>query len=202
MPRRLILGVTGNIATGKSTVVRMLVEKGAKFIDSDLVYRDLVRPGMPLLRSLVKHFGDDILTTNGELNRKALGAIVFSDADKLRELDGLAHPAIVAEADRRAFAIDEGVVILDAVKLIESGHAGVCDEVWLVTAPESVQIGRIVARNNVSRDEAERRVHSQPPLEPKLAGADVIIPNDDTLETLQGHVNREWSRMIEEHHLR
>ena len=132
---RFILGITGNIATGKSTVVKMLIEKGAHHIDSDVVYHELVAPGMPLLRTLVKHFGEGILAADGSLDRKALGAIVFSDKSKLAELDALTHPAVIAEADRRAFDIEDGVVILDAVKLIESGHHEVCDAVWLITAP-------------------------------------------------------------------
>lgn len=192
---RFILGVTGNIATGKSTVVKMLVAKGAHHIDSDVVYHELIAPGQPLLQRLVEHFGDGILAEEGSLDRKALGAIVFSDAEKLRQLDALTHPAVIAEADRRAFAVEDGVVILDAVKLIESGHHEVCDAVWLVTAPENVQVKRLMARNNLDEAEARKRVGAQPPLGPKREVADLEIVNDGSLEDLQRAVDEAWSTL-------
>ena len=143
---RFILGVTGNIATGKSTVVKMLVEKGAHHIDADEVYHGLIAPGQPLLKTLVDEFGSRILNRDGSLNRKSLGSIVFYDPSKLKKLDEITHPVIIAESDRRAFAVEDGVVILDAVKLIESGHADVCDQVWLVTAPMDTQVERLMKR--------------------------------------------------------
>lgn len=192
---RFILGVTGNIATGKSSVVRMLVEKGAHHIDSDAVYHELIAPGEPLLARLVDHFGDEILADDGSLDRKALGAIVFSDAEKLRQLDALTHPAVVAEADRRAFAIEDGIVILDAVKLIESGHYKVCDAVWLITAPEALQVSRLMSRNNLNEAEARKRVSAQPPLEAKREVADLEIVNDGTLEDLRRQVDLAWTTL-------
>lgn len=192
---RLILGITGNIASGKSTVVKMLVEKGAHHIDSDVVYHELIAPGQPLLARLVEHFGDEILAEDGSLDRKALGAIVFSDAEKLRQLDALTHPAVVAEADRRAFAIDDGVVILDAVKLIESGHYKVCDAVWLVTAPEALQVSRLMARNSLDEAEARKRVDAQPPLGPKREVANLEIVNDGSLEELHRQVDAAWETL-------
>lgn len=197
---RIVLGVTGNIATGKSTVVGILRELGARHIDADLVYRDLVAPGQPLLKTLAEHFGDGIIAADGSLDRKALGAIVFSDPGKLKELDALTHPAVIAETDRRVDAIRDGVIIIDAVKLIESGHADVCDEVWLVTAPERVQIRRVMARNGVDEAEARRRVAAQPPLEPKLDRADVVIDNSGTLDDLRARVLDEWNAMLDRHH--
>lgn len=194
MPR-FILGITGNIATGKSTVVQMLVAKGARHIDADSVYHELIAPGQPLLADLVSHFGEKILQADGTLDRQALGAIVFSDPAKLRELDALTHPAVIAESDRRAFAITDGVVILDAVKLIESGHHQVCDQVWLVTAPEDLQVQRLMARNSLSEDEARRRVSAQPPMAPKRAVADVEIANDGSLDQLRRQVDAAWEEL-------
>lgn len=192
---RFILGITGNIASGKSTVVKMLVEKGAHHIDSDVVYHELIAPGQPLLARLVDHFGEEILAEDGSLNRKALGAIVFSDAEKLRQLDALTHPAVVAEVDRRAFAIEDGVVILDAVKLIESGHYKVCDAVWLVTAPEPLQVSRLMARNDLDEAEARKRVAAQPPLGPKRKVADLEIVNDGSLDDLRQQVDAAWDML-------
>lgn len=196
--QRIVLGITGNIATGKSTVVRILKEFGAHHIDSDLVYRDLVQPGEPLLEALREHFGDGIIAPDGSLDRKALGAIVFSDPAKLAELDNLTHPAVIAESDRRVEAIREGVIIIDAVKLIESGHHEVCDEVWLVTAPEEAQVARVMSRNNVSEEEAARRVAAQPPLELKIAVADRIIDNSGSLDDLRATVEAAWGILMGE----
>jgi dephospho-CoA kinase len=190
--QRIVLGVTGNIASGKSTVVGILKEHGAYHIDSDLVYRDLVQPGMPLLRTLAETFGDRIIAADGSLDRKALGAIVFSDPEQLARLDRITHPAVIAESDRRVAAVREGVVVIDAVKLIESGHARICDEVWLVTAPEESQIARLMVRNDLTGDEARKRVAAQPPLKPKIAAADRIIDNSGTLDQLRATVQAAW----------
>jgi dephospho-CoA kinase len=196
---RIVLGVTGNIATGKSTVVNVLRELGAHHIDADLVYRDLVAPGQPLLQDLADHFGESIIDEDGSLDRRALGAIVFSDPEKLRELDELTHPAVIEESDRRADAIREGVIVMDAVKLIESCHADACDEVWLVTTPEEMQIRRVMKRNNVDAYEARRRVDAQPPLQPKMDRADVVIRNSGTLDELRQQVIAEWHEMLQRH---
>lgn len=190
--QRKILGVTGNIASGKSTVVNILRGFGAHHIDSDLVYRDLVQPGQPLLARLAEAFGDGIIAADGSLDRKALGTIVFSDPEKLAELDRLTHPAVIAESDRRAASIRSGVIVIDAVKLIESGHADACDEVWLVTAPEEVQIARLMRRNELTEEEARRRVAAQPPLEPKIQRADRMIDNSGSLEMLRATVEAAW----------
>ena len=195
-PRRIVLGITGNIASGKSTVVRMLKDHGAHHIDADLVYRELVGPGQPLLARLVERFGASIVAPDGGLDRKALGAIAFSDPAALADLDALTHPAVIAEIDRRAEAIREGVIIIDAVKLIESGHADHCDAVWLVTAPVEAQVTRLMNRNTLSRAEALRRVAAQPSLEPKIARADRIIVNSGSLEQLQAQVDAAWHDLV------
>jgi len=195
-PRRIVLGVTGNIATGKSTVVRILKDLGAHHIDADLVYHDLVAPGQPLLRTLAGRFGDGIVAPDGGLDRKALGKVVFSDPRALADLDALTHPAVIAEIDRRADAIREGVILIDAVKLIESGHADHCDAVWLVTAPPEVQVTRLMERNTLPKAEALRRVAAQPPLEPKIARADRIIENAGSLDDLRAQVEAAWRELV------
>jgi dephospho-CoA kinase len=195
-PRRILLGITGNIASGKSTVVGMLKAHGAQHIDADIVYRELVGPGQPLLARLVERFGPGVMAPNGGLDRTALGSIVFSDPAALADLDALTHPAVIAEIDRRADAIREGVILIDAVKLIESGHADHCDVVWLVTAPVEAQVTRLMNRNTLSRAEAMRRVAAQPPLEPKIARADRIIDNSGSLEQLQEQVDAAWQDLV------
>ena len=128
------LGVTGGIATGKSTLMGILSALGAETIDADLVYRDLIRLGQSLHTRLVERWGPGIVAADGSIDRKELGAIVFSDPDELAELDRLTHPAIRREIETLAKTSTANVVAIDAVKLIESGHADQCDAVWLVVA--------------------------------------------------------------------
>lgn len=187
-----ILGVTGNIATGKSTVTAVLTELGATVIDSDVVYRELVGPGQPLVGKLAARFGEDIVAVDGSLNRPALGEIVFTDSEALADLDRITHPAVIAEVDRRIAGIGSGVVVLDAVKLIESGHAERCDAVWVVVADPEVQVTRLMKRNRLPELEARRRVASQPPLAAKLARADLAIDNSGSRDEIRAHVERAW----------
>ena len=193
--RKLVLGITGNIASGKSTVVGMLKERGVIHLDGDLVYRELVQPGMPLLNELVAHFGEGILAEDGSLNRSALGKIVFSDPAELQALDRITHPAIIAEIDRRADAVTEGVVVIDAVKLIESGHADHCDVVWVVTIDPNLQVTRLMNRNRLDALEAKRRVDAQAPMEPKLARADFVIDNSGSLDETRRQVDAAWQAL-------
>lgn len=191
-----MLGVTGNIASGKSTVVARLVELGAISIDADLVYRELVGPGQPLLAKLAGHFGEHIVAPDGSLDRSALGKIVFSDPERLRELDDLTHSTVIQEIDRRVDAIESGVVAIDAVKLIESGHADHCDQVWVVTVDTDAQVTRLMERNTLPAEEARRRVEAQPPMGPKLARADRVIDNSGTLEETNAQVDAGWREIM------
>ena len=194
-----MLGVTGNIASGKSTVTGMLAELGAVVIDSDLVYRDLVAAGQPLLHRLCERFGEGIISADGSLDRSALGRIVFSDPAALTDLDRITHPAVIAEVDRRVNEIESGVVVLDAVKLIESGHAERCDAVWVVVAASDAQVSRLTKRNRLSEEEAQRRVAAQPPLAPKLERADLIIDNNGTMMETREQVMRGWNALARPH---
>jgi dephospho-CoA kinase len=194
--QKFILGVTGNIASGKSTVVNRLVEHGAIAFDADLVYREMVGPGQPLLATLADHFGEGIVAPDGTLDRAALGNIVFSDPEKLRELDRLTHPAVIAEIDRRVDAVEGGVVVIDAVKLVESGHADHCDSVWIVTIDTEVQVTRLMKRNRLSLLEARRRVEAQPPIGAKLARADRVIDNSGEIEDTIAQVDAGWREIM------
>lgn len=160
-PPRRIIGVTGPIACGKSSVMAALAKHGAVTIDADLVYRDLIKPGQPLTRALAERFGAGILTDEGEIDRRALGAIVFSDPAALADLDRLTHPAIVAEIERRIAGIDAPLIAIEAVKLSQGGVGRICDETWLILCDPAVQIERLMKRNGISRDEAERRIAAQ-----------------------------------------
>ncbi|MDQ4100349.1 MAG: dephospho-CoA kinase [Chloroflexota bacterium] len=193
---RFVLGVTGNIAVGKSTVVKMLAVRGATVIDADRVYHELIAPGQPLLEKIRERFGDGVIREDGSLDRPALGAIVFNDDGALADLDRITHPAVIAEIDRRV-ASASGVVVIDAVKLVESGHADTCDAVWLVVAETGQQVARLIECRGLTRADAERRVTAQPPLRHKLERADVIIDNSGTIAATEAQVAEAWSLIPE-----
>lgn len=166
MPRPYVVGVTGPIACGKSTVMKLLAEHGAVTIDADLVYRDLIKPGMPLLLAIAERFGPGILTVDGALDRRSLGRIVFSDPAALADLDRITHPAISDEIERRLQDLDATLVAIEAVKLSQAGVGRLCDETWLVTCDRDAQLSRLMARNGFSNEEAARRIEAQLAYEP------------------------------------
>lgn len=194
-----VIGVTGNIACGKTAVMNRLAELGATIVDGDLVYRDLTGPDSALVRTLAEAFGDQIVSPDGSLNRPELGKIVFSDPVALRELDHLTHPVIIAEAMRRIETASTPVVATDGVKLIESGMGDRCDEIWVVICTPETQRARLMARNGLSAAEADRRIAAQPPVAQKLASADIVIENDDSLDELRERVDAAWMASAAKH---
>lgn len=187
MSERLVIGVTGPIACGKSSVAARLAEHDAVVLDADLVYRELIRPGRPLTEALAGRFGPSILTGSGEIDRRALGKIVFSDAEALADLDRITHPAIVAEIERKIAELDAPLIVIEAVKLSQGGAGRLCDETWLVTCEPAAQIERLARRNNLPREEAERRIASQATYDP--AGFTRTIANNADLATLHASVD-------------
>jgi len=191
------IGLTGDIATGKSTVSRMLGERGALVIDSDALTRELMQPGTPTYRAVVACFGDGILCPDGRLNRAALGQIVFSEPARLRELESLVHPAVAALREAKLRASDAEVAVIEAVKLVEAGqHEGV-DELWVVTSTREVQLRRLLHDRGLSLEDAERRLAAQPPTAAKLKLAAVVLQNNGTLAQLRAEVERQWRRLTE-----
>jgi dephospho-CoA kinase len=193
--RPFVLGVTGNIACGKSSVLQMLGDLGAETIDADKVYHELIAPNRPLWKTLVNHFGDDILAPDGAIDRRKLGGIVFSDPAALAELERISHPAIRDAILQRIAQSSSRVVAIDAIKLIEGGFDQFCDEVWLVTCSPDEQRSRLIHRNGLSRAEADLRIAAQPPIEPKIARADLVIDNSGRLESTTAHVHDAWRHL-------
>jgi dephospho-CoA kinase len=193
--RPFVLGVTGNIACGKSTVMQMLADLGADTIDADKVYHGLIEPDCPLWQALVSHFGDDILTPERAIDRRKLGGVVFSDPAALVELERITHPAIRDAILQRIAGSSSPVVAIDAIKLVEGGFDQFCDQVWLVTCLPDEQRERLMRRNSLSAAEADQRIGAQPPLGPKLARADFVIDNSCSLESTAAQVHQAWQRL-------
>jgi len=188
-----LIGLTGNIATGKSTVARMLGNLGAEIIDADALVHELQRKGTPTFEAIVAAFGSGILRSDGELDRRALGAIVFSDKERLNALEAIMHPAVLVESQRRLEQAQAEVVVYEAIKLIEAGRHALCDAVWVVTAPREVQIARLMRDRKLSRADARRRVEAQPPQAEKLKYATVVIDNGGALEDTRRQVEQAYA---------
>ena len=190
-----VIGVTGNIACGKSLILSYLAELGAETIDADKVYHRLIEPQMPLWRALCDRFGPEIFRADGTIDRPALGKIVFSDPSALADLDALTHPAVVAEIRTMISRSAAPVVAVDAVKLTESGLDRDCDAVWLVSCEPDVAIERLMARNGLTHADAAARVAAQPDITAKRARADTIIDNSGGRESTREQVISAWSAL-------
>ncbi len=185
-----VIGLTGGIGTGKSTVSRMFERLGAVVIDADAIVHELQAPGTPLLQEMVGAFGASILDAEGALDRAALAELVFRDPEARARLNALVHPRVAAEMARRlheARAAGAPLVVLDIPLLLETGRGGF-DAVVVVYAPEEVQVRRQMERDGCSRQEAEARVRAQMSIEEKRRRADYVIDNSGTLEETERQV--------------
>jgi dephospho-CoA kinase len=190
-----LIGLTGNIACGKSTVLAQLAEYGAEVIDADRLVHELQRPGEPVWAAIREAFGPGIVAADGTLDRRALGTLVFGDPAALVRLEALTHPAVRARVAGRVAASTAPVVVIDAIKLIEGGLADACDQVWVVTCAPEQQLARLMARNGFDEAEARRRIDAQPPVAEKAARADVVIDNGGTREATRAQVAAAWAAL-------
>ncbi|WP_310252985.1 dephospho-CoA kinase [Nocardioides sp. BE266] len=190
------VGLTGGIASGKSTVSAMLAELGAVVIDADLLAREVVARGTPGLAAVVEEFGDSVLTPEGDLDRPAMGAIVFADAGARTRLEAIIHPLVHRRgAEFEAEAPADAVVVHDIPLLAEGGRAGSFDAVVVVDVPTEVQVERMVRDRGWSRDEAESRIAAQATREQRLAIATHVIDNTGSLEDLRGRVEQVYAAL-------
>ena len=189
-----ILGLTGSIATGKSTVAKLFLSAGIPVVDADLGARAVVLPGAPGLADIIEHFGEAYLLSDGTLDRKRLGALIFSDREKRKELDVLLKERINdwIQAEKERY-ISEGhkLIVLDIPLLYEGGYEDSCDAVMVVYVPEELQVKRLMSRNHLDADEAARRMQSQLSIEKKKELADFVIDNSGTIEETKKQVN-DW----------
>ena len=209
---KYIIGLTGNIATGKSVVSEMLVCLGAKAIDADALAHELMEKGTPIWQAVVREFGppaalrqaqDDssghgegILCRDGSINRKTLGGIVFADEPALCRLETIVHPAVIARTKELMESSQEPVVVVEAIKLIEAGMHRTCDALWVVTCRKEQQLTRLVKQRALTEEEARQRIQAQPPQEAKLTLADVVIDNSGSLDETWRQVKGEWDRIV------
>ena len=181
-----VFGLTGGIASGKSTVASVFRVEGVPVVDADEIAREVVRPGEPALAALVEAFGPSILLADGTLDRKRLGAAVFEDDALRRRLDAIVHPAIARRsAEHFARLSSEPLVCYDAALLVERGLADAFRPLVVVAAPRALQRTRLMARDGLTGPEADARLDAQAPVEAKVAAADLVVSNDADLETLK-----------------
>ena len=195
----MICGLTGGIACGKTTVAQMLAHKGAIIVDADQVARDVVAPNSPGLSDVMNEFGEEIIKNN-ELDREALGAIIFADPKRRKILEAILHPRIAVESARQiqaALSKSSPMVLYDAALLVESGRADDFRPLIVVTASQHTQLERIVLRDGLNRDDARARLEAQMPVSDKAAVADYVISNDGSRDDLQEQVDQLWRTLIE-----
>src|SRR5688572_15317202 len=180
MPYRI--GLTGNIACGKSTVGQLLVARGAEYVDADRLVHTLLEPGTPENDRIVERFGPEVRAADGRIDRPRLGGIVFADPAALRDLEAILHPGVRAEIRRRLTASTAPIFVVDAIKLIEGGLAREMDAVWVVVCPRSEQVRRLMTERGMTAKQAETRITAQGSQEEKVRHATVVIDNGGTLD--------------------
>ena len=206
MKRFLLVGLTGGIATGKSTVSAMFAHLGARVVDADLLAREVVMPGQRAYREIVEEFGALVLQADGTLDRKRLGAIVFADAAKRKRLEQITHPAIRARQQRILSVYEEegfeGLVLWDAALLIESGGAKDMERLVVVVTDPATELARLMARDGMSAEEASGRIASQMPVALKAKLADYVIDNSESRAETERRVREVYRALCEDLHAR
>jgi len=196
---RLLVAVTGGIASGKSAVSKMLEKLGAPVIDYDVVARDIVEPGKPAWKDIVAWFGEDVLEEDRRIDRKKLSDIVFRDTEKRKKLEGFTHPRIIEEAERQADEIarknPKAIIQVAVPLLIEINIQHKFHKVLLVYVPRETQIERLMKRDAITRAAAESILRAQMPIEEKLKYADFVIHNEGTLDETARQVEQVWEEL-------
>jgi len=198
--RFLLVGLTGGIATGKSTVSAMFAHLGAKIVDADLLAREVVMPGQPAFARILEEFGPEVVQPDGHLDRKRLGAIVFADPARRKALEAITHPAIRTRQQRILSVYEEesfeGLVVWDVALLFETGGAQQMDKIVVVAADEATELARLIARDGLGEEDARRRIASQMPVAEKAARADYVIDNSGTRPETERRVRLVYQALL------
>lgn len=194
----MLIGLTGGIGAGKSTVAQLFEERGVPIVDADVIARDVVTPGEPALAELVEHFGDSILGADGELNRGKLAEVAFADAESHEALNAIMHPAISAETSKRIDALrgEHSVIVHDVPLLVEAGLAGNYDLTVLVDTPAQIRLQRLTELRGMDPEDAKKRIAAQATDEQRRAACDVALDNSGDIEHLRAQFEEMWERFI------
>lgn len=195
----LIIGLTGGIASGKSTVSKKLARLGADIIDADRIAREIVEPGQKAWEQIIAYFGKDILLPNGNIDRKKLGVYVFADVKKRQKLEQITHPEILARIREKINAAQlagRSMAVLDIPLLIEVGWTDMVHQLWLVYVDRDIQIKRLMRRDKLTEEEAEQRLEAQMSLADKKKYADVIIDNSGPPEVTESQIKEAWEELL------
>jgi dephospho-CoA kinase len=195
-PDRFIIGLTGNIGTGKSLVRRMLESLGAYGIDGDLLAYKAALPESPGYRQIIGVFGNEILCPDGPIDRKKLGQIVFSNPDLLQKLEAIIHPLVLQEIDRILLRYPSVVHVIEAIKLLEARLGPQCDSIWVTTSDPEVQLKRLTGERGMSEVHARQRIDAQTDPAIKIKAADVVIVNNGSIEEVWRQVATAWNQIL------
>ena len=194
-PGKYVIGLTGNIATGKSLIRKMLEHLGAFGIDADGLSAMAMSPGAPAFQPVVDTFGNWIVGEDDKINRESLGRVVFSDPGALSKLEAIVHPIVSQAINTLAGRAKQDVIIIEAIKLLESDLGGYCDAVWVVDAPETVQLARLTQKRGMSDLDAMQRMAAQSAQDEKLNKADVVINNSGSFDIPWNQIQVEWAKI-------
>jgi len=194
---RRIIGLTGNIATGKSAVMRFAAERGALTIDADRVVHELLDGDAAIQEAVAAAFGPGVRRAGGRIDRAALGRLVFDDPAQLRRLEGILHPAVRAAIARRVAGSEAAVVVIEAIKLLEGPLVALCDQVWVTTCARETQLERLRVCRGMDAADAVARVDAQNSQEEKVARADVVIHTGGLLRETEAQVARAWEELTQ-----
>ena len=194
----IVVGITGNIGVGKSTVMALLESKGAYIIDMDLTTRRALNSNGPGFGPVVQEFGQAILLDSGEINRGRLGQIVFGNPTRLSKLEGILHPIVFEMAKAELAEVRSEVVAIEAIKLLEAGKTSqLCDQVWVVTAPAEAQMQRLVQQRGMLEADARQRMAQQTSEAWKVSQADRVISNSGSVQDLRSKIDQIWTEILD-----
>lgn len=188
----VVIGLTGPIASGKSTVAELLRQRGAEVIDADRVYRSLLRSGSELWRQVVERFGPAIIGSDGEIDRAALGRLVFTDPEALADLDRITHPAVVAEVRTLIARSTAPLIVLEAVKLVQSGLASDVDSLWFISADPETRLRRLMSRSGMDEASARARIAAASDTVPEGVEVTATIDNSGDFATTAAAIDQAW----------
>lgn len=197
-PDKYIIGLTGNIATGKSVVRKMLEHVGAYGIDADALAHRAIMKGAPGYQPTVDTFGRWILTANDQVDREKLGKIVFANPEAMAALEKIVHPLVRQAIDALVRRANQRLIVIEAIKLLETDLHTLCDQIWVTQATPQKQLSRLMRKRKMTRADAQQRIDSQAPVRDKLGAADVAIENSGTFEETWNQVNKAWKAIPKE----